>query len=181
VFLLDEQQNVRPDEVGSISAIEEAADEEGVEVVRVDLNAQFRCNGCAEYIEWVNALFSSKPVRARGWPSSGEYSIRVFDTPHSLDDAIRAENAKGNTARIVAGFCWPWSDPNPDGSLELDVEIGSWRRPWNEKSREQYTRNPGAAPKPLRHPYPNGRRCRRDSRRSDASIPHKASSLTVAE
>ncbi len=52
----------------------------------------------------------------------------------------------------MAGFCWPWSDPCPDGSLEPDVVIGNWKRPWNEKSRESW-KKPGAAPPPDRHPY----------------------------
>ena len=33
-----------------------------------------------------------------------------------------------------------------------DVRIGRWKRPWNEKSREQ-TRSGGPSPKPDRHPY----------------------------
>ena len=39
----------------------------------------------------------------------------------------------GYGARIAAGYCWPWSDPRPDGSLEPDVIIGDWARPWNLK------------------------------------------------
>jgi hypothetical protein len=33
----------------------------------------------------------------------------------------------------VAGFCWPWSDPDNSGVLENDVEIGEYKRPWNAK------------------------------------------------
>jgi DUF2075 family protein len=32
---------------------------------------------------------------------------------------------------MTAGFCWPWSDPRPDGTLIDDVVIGDWSRPWN--------------------------------------------------
>jgi uncharacterized protein len=53
---------------------------------------------------------------------------------------------------LVAGFCWPWSDPLPDRSLVPDVKIDSWRRPWNEKPPEQ--RKPaGPTPRADRHPY----------------------------
>jgi len=34
---------------------------------------------------------------------------------------------------MVAGFCWPWSDPRPDGSLVEDVEVGAWSMPWNAR------------------------------------------------
>ena len=46
---------------------------------------------------------------------------------------MKAEQDRGYTARITAGYCWPWSDPLPDGTLVDDVEIGSWSRPWNLK------------------------------------------------
>ena len=34
---------------------------------------------------------------------------------------------------MTAGFCWPWSNPRPDGTLVNDVVIGDYRRPWNAK------------------------------------------------
>ena len=40
---------------------------------------------------------------------------------------------KNNSARIVAGFCWPWSEPNSDGSLVNDVCIGDFAMPWEKK------------------------------------------------
>ena len=39
----------------------------------------------------------------------------------------------GPSARLVAGFCWPWSDPNSDGTLVEDVRIGEWSMPWNAR------------------------------------------------
>jgi len=54
---------------------------------------------------------------------------------------------KGQSARIVAGFCWPWSAPRPDGTLEYDVEIGPWSRPWNRK------RDPKRTYRPANDPY----------------------------
>ena len=56
--------------------------------------------------------------------------------------------ANGTRARLVAGFCWKWSEVRPDGSLEPDVKIGAWQRPWNAKVPKG-----AAAPRPDRHPY----------------------------
>ena len=39
----------------------------------------------------------------------------------------------GRSARLTAGFCWPWSNPNPDGTLVPDVKVGAWQMPWNAK------------------------------------------------
>ena len=46
---------------------------------------------------------------------------------------MRAKAVDGNTARLVAGFCWPWSDPKSDGTLVEDVVVGDWQMPWNAK------------------------------------------------
>ncbi|GAH05298.1 unnamed protein product, partial [marine sediment metagenome] len=40
---------------------------------------------------------------------------------------------KANSARLVAGFCWPWSDPNPDGTLVEDVVIEDFKMSWEGK------------------------------------------------
>ena len=51
-----------------------------------------------------------------------------------MEKAIRKRNAeKRNSARIVAGFCWPWSPPNHDGSLVPDVWVGDFALPWENK------------------------------------------------
>jgi DUF2075 family protein len=34
---------------------------------------------------------------------------------------------------MTAGFCWRWSDADPQSGLVDDVVIGDWRRPWNVK------------------------------------------------
>jgi len=42
-----------------------------------------------------------------------------------------AEAKRPNSARLVAGFCWPWSNTlAPDGSLRRDVKIGNFEMPW---------------------------------------------------
>jgi DUF2075 family protein len=42
-----------------------------------------------------------------------------------------AEAKRPNSARLAAGFCWPWSNTlAPDGSLHRDVKIGSFEMPW---------------------------------------------------
>jgi DUF2075 family protein len=47
---------------------------------------------------------------------------------------------------MTAGFCWPWSDPQPDGSLVDDINIGAWSRPWNVKGDRALN---GLPPAPL--------------------------------
>jgi Mrp family chromosome partitioning ATPase len=152
VFFLDERQNVRPGEIGTVDAIREAAVEEVATISEVRLTGQFRCNGCSGYLNWVDALMSSRPEPAGPWLSAKEYDLRVFDSPGEMEaELLRLARDKA-TARILAGFCWKWSDPAPDGSLAPDVQIGNWKRPWNEKPPEQQ-KPPKPPPRADRHPY----------------------------
>ena len=151
LFLLDERQNVRADEMGTVAAIAETAERMGVAVERVTLDAQFRCNGCSAFVDWVGHLFSDSPAKAEEWRGT-EYELRVCDKPAVMEKLIRDRAKNGVTGRLVAGYCWEWSDPLPNHDLVADVEIDRWKRPWNEKSPEQ-RRKPGSTPPPDKHPY----------------------------
>ena len=52
---------------------------------------------------------------------------------------------QGYTARMTAGYCWPWSDARKDGTLVPDVQIGTWSRPWNSKSERRIGDAPPSA------------------------------------
>ncbi len=68
------------------------------------------------------------------WDQNGGFDFKVFESPFELEKAIKGKVAEGNTGRITAGFCWPWSDPDGNGNLINDVVIGDFERPWNAKS-----------------------------------------------
>ena len=78
--------------------------------------------------------------------------MRIFDTPADLEKAIRGKAADGRTARLVAGFCWEWSEPLENGGLVRDVKIGDWSMPWNRKPPEMCKKK-GSMPSPAQHPY----------------------------
>ena len=59
------------------------------------------------------------------------------------------------TARVAAGFCWPWSEPRGDGTLVDDVVIGSYQRPWDAKPGSRRLA-PGIPPASLWATDPNG-------------------------
>jgi len=152
VFLLDQNQSVRKNEVGSVRLIEEYALSRGIIPSSYDLSTQFRCAGSESYIRWVDHLLGFTPNRSLVWKTQNEYEVRVFDRVEDMEFALRSSQVQGWTARLVAGFCWPWSDPDANGSLYPDVEIGAWKRPWNRKPRDMW-KNKGSAEPPARHPY----------------------------
>jgi uncharacterized protein len=152
VFLLDPRQSVRLNETGSVNNIRAYAKQKGIPVSEYSLDIQLRCAGSESYIRWVEGAFALEPQSSAAWHHSGDYEVRIFDTPHEIEEAIRTRAQQGHAARLVAGFCWPWSDPRTDGSLVRDVEIGSWSMPWNRKPPEMCKKK-GPAPKPEVHPY----------------------------
>jgi len=134
VFLIDEHQGVRPNEIGTVARLEEACAMNGAVVERIDLDGQFRCGGSEFYVRWVESLLGLRPGGPQPWPGDEAFTLQVADSPLAMETKLRQENEQGCVARITAGFCWPWSKPRPDGSLVDDVVIGSWRRPWNLKA-----------------------------------------------
>lgn len=67
------------------------------------------------------------------WDAGEAFELDVLESPQELEAVIREKAAAGCTARLTAGFCWPWSDPRPDGTLVDDVRVGDWSMPWNAK------------------------------------------------
>jgi hypothetical protein len=63
------------------------------------------------------------------------FDLDVLDSPIEVLDWVREKNqAEPNSARLTAGWCWPWSDPRPDGSLVNDIVIGDFTFPWELKN-----------------------------------------------
>ncbi|QCX79647.1 hypothetical protein C9F11_30280 [Streptomyces sp. YIM 121038] len=135
VFFLDEDQTVRPNEVGTADLIEEAARRHDARLVRYGLREQFRCGGSDAYIGWVRAVLGVTDEPPEQWTPDGLMHVEVAETPEELEHVIRAEARAGASARMVAGYCWPWTKPlGEEKRLEADVRIGDWHRPWNADS-----------------------------------------------
>lgn len=152
VFLLDDKQSVRANEVGSVGDIRSYAQTKGVSVHHYELDTQFRCAGSESYIRWVDFFLGLSDSRTTSWKRLNEYEALAFDDVGLMEDALRQKLSGGDTARLVAGFCWPWSDPLTDRVLVPDVVVGNWQRPWNKKPRDMWKLKRSAEP-PESHPY----------------------------
>ncbi len=135
VFFIDDRQIVRPGETGSAQLIRDHASKVGAQLWEYQLQAQFRCAGSDAFVNWTDNTLDIRPTANQIWNQKGEaFEFRVFSSVEAMDEAIRKRAAAGASARLVAGFCWPWSNPTADGSLVDDVVVGGFRRPWNAKS-----------------------------------------------
>lgn len=133
VFLIDDLQVVRPGEVGSSLLIRQAALDLEISVVPFELEAQFRCSGSEAFVSWVDNTLEIRRTQNVLWDVDHDFQFLVVDSPQELEAYVRAKAQKGFTARLTAGFCWPWSKPELDGTLVDDVVIGDWKMPWNAK------------------------------------------------
>ncbi|HTJ97989.1 MAG TPA: DUF2075 domain-containing protein, partial [Bordetella sp.] len=130
VFFIDDRQIVRPGEVGSSDLVRAAAKRAGAKLLEYELDAQFRCSGSDGFINWVDNTLGIRRTANVLWKRDDPYEFRVVDTVNELEQRIR-ERAQEGSARLVAGFCWPWSKPKPDGTLVPDVQVDQWSMPWN--------------------------------------------------
>lgn len=135
IFFIDDYQVVRPSEIGSTGLIKETAEKFGAEIHEFELKTQFRCNGSDGYLNWLdNTLGVRDTVNVMLTPKE-KMDFRIFESPNELYTAIKRKNEeKPNSARMVAGFCWPWSNPNSDGTLNEDVVIGDFGMTWEAKN-----------------------------------------------
>jgi hypothetical protein len=133
VFFIDDRQGVRPKEIGSSEYIRRHAGEAGAEVSEFELEVQFRCSGSAGFVNWITNTLGIERTANVLWTGAEAFDFRILPTPEVIETEIRAKTGEGTTARLAAGYCWDWSDPNPDGTLVDDVVIGDWRRPWNAR------------------------------------------------
>jgi DUF2075 family protein len=133
VFFIDDKQNVRSQEIGSSDLIREAAAQYNIPISDVTLETQYRCMGSNNYLLWLESVlgYDSQP---RKLLKSEIFDFQIFDSPKKLYNALQQKkDIKGNTARLVAGFCWPWSDPDNNGDLVRDVVIDDFSMPWEAK------------------------------------------------
>jgi uncharacterized protein len=131
VFFIDDKQNVRSQEIGSSELIRRAARGRGCEISEVTLQHQFRCMGSNDYLLWLESVLGYTPQQ-RLLRRNEVFEFRIFDDPEALyQELTRREQERANSARLVAGFCWPWTNAlQTDGSLAKDVKIGDFEMPW---------------------------------------------------
>lgn len=130
VMFLDANQSVRPGEVGSTQLIRDAARRIGLEPVVLSLDSQFRCAGGQSYIEWVEGALGIRDDLNHGWQEAGEYEFHLVESPGEMESLLRRRIDQGFSARMVAGYCWPWARV-PGLDLPDEVVIGDWKKPWN--------------------------------------------------
>ena len=137
VFFIDDRQAIRGVEIGSAKLIKEAAERFGAHVEECELTAQFRCNGCDDYMKWIDHILYNEPITSVF--NLSEFDLRIFDDIHDMyNKLVEQNNMEGQDARLMAGFCWPWSTTVVNGDLVKDVQIGDFAMPWETSDKVPY-------------------------------------------
>ena len=135
VFFVDDLQRIRGNEVGSVDLIRTSSAAAGKSVFEYKLAAQFRCAGSDGFISWMTHTLGLADTGNAMWTGDEGFDFQIVGSPHELRSMIEEKSEAGASARMAAGFCWPWAkSPRSDGTLENDVVIGDFEMPWNARS-----------------------------------------------
>jgi len=179
VLLLDPQQAFRQRENTSLDELRAWSRELGAgnpEEISLE-GAQFRCAGSAEFVDWLESFLRvpsvadtdyirgglvaadvRRPYRRNVAPvavplGQSRMDLRVFDNPVSLEGALREQQQKGNSVRLLSTFSRRWktqedADPHSIPPRLMDFhepyhvngETRFWSRIWNVVGpRDDYT------------------------------------------
>jgi hypothetical protein len=137
IFFVDDNQVIRPDDVGSVEEIKRVVKQEGAEVFEVELQAQFRCAGAQGYLNWLdNTLHIRETANYDGWDRE-KFDFRIFDDPKELVAEIKKKQTAGKSARVLAGYAWKWTAANagnPDANHhDIVIPEYDFSMPWNSR------------------------------------------------
>ena len=131
VFFIDESQRVTMEDIGSIDEIRKWAEIESSDVIEMELQSQFRCNGSNGYLAWVDDLLEIRET-ANFSLEGLDYEVKLCDTPIEVQRIIQEKNTLShNRARILAGYCWDWPKENRKNTDYHDIQIGDFGISWN--------------------------------------------------
>lgn len=129
MFFIDECQRVTIKDIGSVAEIEKYANNYKAEIVRMELESQFRCNGSDGYLSWIDNLLDIR--KTANYDGFEDYEFKIFDNPLEMKNAIIEKNKIANKSRVLAGYCWDWTKESKNKSDYYDIEIDEFRMSWN--------------------------------------------------
>ena len=138
LLFADDNQMVRPEDIGSSQNIADAARSLGAKVHRHELQVQFRCSGMEGYINWLDHVLQIQDTgNFDGWDPSA-FRFQVCGTPQEVHQQILARHGEGSYARMLAGYAWKWTserEGNKHGEVcDVVIPEHGFALPWNSRS-----------------------------------------------
>ncbi|MEI8124039.1 MAG: DNA/RNA helicase domain-containing protein, partial [bacterium] len=137
VFFVDDDQVIRPEDIGSTNEIIRIAKELNVKTYEIELTAQFRCAGAEGFINWLDHTLQIKDTaNFNGWDEK-DFDFRIFNDPNQMYQEIKEKNNNGHKSRVLAGYAWNWTsaDEGNNNSEICDIEVPEFdfKLPWNSR------------------------------------------------
>ena len=110
----------------------------------LSLNEQLRMHADKKVVDWIDHFTIHQELKEIPSDASG-YEVKIFATPHELDNALIKKARKKETAlsRIIATYDWKYSSknyPSDNESEYWEVKIGTWHKPWNRELERHYSK-----------------------------------------
>ncbi|MDE5553176.1 MAG: DUF2075 domain-containing protein, partial [Malacoplasma sp.] len=142
VFFVDEKQVIRSNDIGNNQNIIEIAKSFNKNVYggneKYTLEIQFRCSGISGYLNAIDTLLQIENTANFYLNESKDFEIQILDSPQELEQKIQEKNEQGFSARMVAGFAWPWTNKNLNrnelvvsSKKDINIEEYNWSINWN--------------------------------------------------
>ncbi|MEY4150801.1 MAG: hypothetical protein RL555_1405, partial [Bacteroidota bacterium] len=130
IFFIDEDQRVTIKDIGTKGEIEKWAAKANADVINLELESQFRCNGSDGYLAWLDNFLGIRKT-ANTDLSELNYHFEVIDDPNILREKIYEYNKINNRARLVAGYCWPWNSKKSKAAMDIVIPEYNFGMQWN--------------------------------------------------
>jgi hypothetical protein len=130
IFFLDENQKVALSDIGTEDEIRHWAQQAHATVHTDDLTSQFRCGGSDAYLAWLDNTLGIRDTAHPVLPAS-EFDFTVAASPTELFQKIYDLNATGQTARVVAGYCYPWRSKKDPAAADIVFPDHHFAKQWN--------------------------------------------------
>ena len=106
IFFIDENQIVRPDEIGSLQLIKDAALRFGIDeadIAEFELKTQFRCSGSDAYLQWLDKTLGITDSESTSFDARMRPSLRESARDDGRDSKAkhREEKLRANRRGIL--------------------------------------------------------------------------------
>jgi DUF2075 family protein/SOS-response transcriptional repressor LexA len=126
ILFYDENQSVKPSDVSKVDFDKlKFRKDTSIDYLR----SQFRVRGGADYVQFLNKLFSPKVNEGNKLFRPKNYEFYLFDSVAEMVDRIKLKNTEFGLSRVVAGFSWKWISKNKPQLR--DIKIGDVELRWN--------------------------------------------------
>ncbi len=133
VFFVDSNQRVAFSDIGTPENIENQAKASGsdTEILHLSLPSQFRCSGSDGYLAWVDSTLVIKET-PETYFGPDSYDLRIYDNPKKMYEDLLELDGNGKSARLLAGYCWPWVSKKNPLYFDIEFEEFDFHMRWND-------------------------------------------------